>query len=250
MAVFYQIQYSLNLTITGSGNINPTPGIHQYLSGTVVNVSPIPISGWTFSYWTLNGVNKGSGSSYSVTMDTNKALTAVFTQIPYSLNIIVSGSGTANPSSGVHQYAPGTAVNVNAYPTSGWMLSYWSLNGNKVGNASSYVVSMTADCTLTAVFVPEPKQKILLNLDVNGLGSINPAVGQQTYDAGTTITLNAQPSTNLEFNCWLLNGKNVSQASNYSVTLTNECSIVAVFAPINSPPRAVIDTISPSSAIA
>jgi hypothetical protein len=247
-AVFTQIQYSLNITITGSGNTNPTPGVHPYLSGTTVNVNSNPNSGWALSYWTLNGVNVGSGSSYSVTMDANKTLTAVFTQIQYSLNIIVSGSGTTIPSTGVHPYLSGTTVNVNANPANGWMLSYWSLNGAKVGNASSYVVSMTADSTLTAVFVPQPPQRVLLNLNVNGSGSTNPDVGQYTYDAGTTIQLNAQPNANWGFNCWLLNGKNVSQVSDYSVTLNSDCALVAVFLQNNSLPNAVIESISPSSA--
>ena len=113
-AAFTQLQYRLNTSFSGSGNIYPASGTYQYPSYTVVNVSATPNSGWTLSSFMVNGVNVSSVSPYYLTMDSNKTLTAVFTLIPYSLNITVAGSGTTNPGVGIHQYTSGTNVSVNA----------------------------------------------------------------------------------------------------------------------------------------
>ena len=249
-AVFTQNLYSLNITVTGSGTTNPTPGVHQYLSGTIVSASATPTSGWTLSSWILNGVNVGSGSPYSVTMDANKTLTAVFTQAPYTLSTIVTGSGSISPSPGTYQYASGTVVDVNAIPATGWMLSYWSLNGVNVGDASSYAVSMNADCTLTAVFVQQPSSTVRLTINVSGSGNTNPAVGDHDYNMGSTVKVTAQPNINWSFNCWLLNNNNVSTTPEYPLTMNGDYSLVAVFQPQNFPPSAVIDSIGPNSSSA
>ncbi len=248
-AVFTQIPYTLNISVTGSGTTNPTPAVRQYLSGTVVGVSAIPSSGWTLSSWMLNGVNEGINSPYTVTMDADKTLTAVFTQQPaYTLSTVVSGSGNISPDPGGHQYAAGTAVSVSAAPASGWTFSYWLLNGVNVGSTSTYTVSMNADNTLTAVFKQQPPLTAQLTISVQGSGSTSPAVGNHTYDLGTSLQVTAQPNANWSFNCWLLNNNNISQALNYLVTMNGDQSLVAIFQQNNLRPSAVIDSIGPSSA--
>ena len=74
--------YTLNIQTTGSGTTNPTPGQHQYGYGTVVSVTAIPDPGWMLDHWELDSTNVGSTNPYSVTMNQNHTLLAVFKRIP------------------------------------------------------------------------------------------------------------------------------------------------------------------------
>jgi hypothetical protein len=249
-AVFVPTIYSLNISVTGLGNVVPSLGTHQYAADTVVNVTATPNSGWEFYSWSLNGVNAGSSNPYNVLMDSNITLTAVFTQKMFSLTTQVSGQGTTNPAPGVRQYISGTSISVTAIPADGWMLSQWILNGVNVGNASSYTVSINSDSTLTAFFVQQPKSSVRLTIVADGGGNTSPVVGDHYYDLGSVVSVSAQPSLNWTFNHWLLNNVNVSQESTYLVNLDKDCLLIAVFDPVNYRPNSFIDFIGPSSASA
>jgi uncharacterized repeat protein (TIGR02543 family) len=69
-----------NLTISldpiGGGIIAPSVGTHSYAAGTVVNITSTPASGYVFSGW--SGDLGGSTNPTSITMDSNKVVTATF----------------------------------------------------------------------------------------------------------------------------------------------------------------------------
>jgi len=48
----------------------------------VVEVDAIPDSGWILDHWELDGLDVGDANPYTVTMDDDHTLTAVFTEIP------------------------------------------------------------------------------------------------------------------------------------------------------------------------
>ena len=82
-ATFTQNVYTLTVTPVGSGSVtrsNPGP----YHLGDVVNLTPVPVAGWSFSSW--SGACTGFGAC-SVTMDANKTVTATFTQNVYTLTV-------------------------------------------------------------------------------------------------------------------------------------------------------------------
>jgi hypothetical protein len=89
-------------------------------------------------------------------MTDNFELTAVFTPVvplQVSLTVGVTGNGVTN-ATGVQVYPKFTNVTVSATPNSGYILSYWLLNGTNGGSANPYKVNMTNNFILTAVFVP------------------------------------------------------------------------------------------------
>ncbi len=75
-AIVYQV-YSNNLTVakTGEGTVSPAVGSHSYPIGTNVTLSATPADGWKFDGWT------GATTAESVTMNSDKTVTAVFSQI-------------------------------------------------------------------------------------------------------------------------------------------------------------------------
>jgi len=149
-------QYPLTISVVGSGTTVPPPDTYLFDAGTEVDVAASPDAGWTLDDWELDGVDVGADDLYTVIVDMDHALTAVFAEIPvvtYDLTIDVVGSGTTDPVPGVHTYGEDVDVDVDAIPDAGWMLDHWLLDAVDVGDADPYSVMMDADHTLTAVCV-------------------------------------------------------------------------------------------------
>jgi hypothetical protein len=76
------IDYDLTVGVSGSGDTSPSIGVHTYEEDTAVAVTASAESGWSFSHWLLDSVNVGSANPYTVTMDDDYSLTAMFVEIP------------------------------------------------------------------------------------------------------------------------------------------------------------------------
>jgi hypothetical protein len=74
--------YTLTITTTTGGTTTPTPGTHPYTEGTIVTVTAIADSGYTFDHWELDGANVGSDNPINVTMDSDHTLHAIFRTQP------------------------------------------------------------------------------------------------------------------------------------------------------------------------
>ena len=70
--------FTLTITATAGGTTNPASGAYQYVQGSVVSVQAAAGNGYHFDHWELDAVNVGSANPYSVTMNNNHALNALF----------------------------------------------------------------------------------------------------------------------------------------------------------------------------
>jgi hypothetical protein len=77
--------YILATSVTGSGSIAKNPDQASYTYGTIVTVTAIPVSGWEFTTW--SGDLNGSTNPNTITMNSNKSITATFVQITYTVNL-------------------------------------------------------------------------------------------------------------------------------------------------------------------
>ncbi|MFD2246516.1 Ig-like domain-containing protein [Pontibacter ruber] len=73
------VNYSLQIYTAGSGTVTKSPDQSTYLSGSTVTLTATPASGYTFSSW--SGDASGNTNPLSVTMTSNKSITATFTQL-------------------------------------------------------------------------------------------------------------------------------------------------------------------------
>lgn len=68
----------LSIDVIGSGSISPIVGVHSYAEGTEVVISASSSSGWLFDHWLLDSENDGNINPYTITMNDDYSLTAVF----------------------------------------------------------------------------------------------------------------------------------------------------------------------------
>ena len=70
--------YTLDVTVspTGKGTVTKSPNLAQYPAGTTVTLTTDANPGWDFDYW--SGAASGTNPTTTVTMNTNKSVTAHF----------------------------------------------------------------------------------------------------------------------------------------------------------------------------
>ncbi len=124
-ATFTAIQYTLTVNVSpGSGGVITKSNNGPYHLNDVVTRTEAPNPGYTFAGWSGDGA--GTGTTRTVTIMGNMAVTGSFTQNYYTLSLTSAGSGsgsvTINPSSGSYVY--GTTVTLTANPTSGSFTSW------------------------------------------------------------------------------------------------------------------------------
>ncbi|MEA2090146.1 MAG: PKD domain-containing protein, partial [Thermoproteota archaeon] len=80
--IFVLCNYTLTITATAGGTTSPVPRTYTYTAETSVEVTAIPDADYVFDHWELDGVDIGSANPYSVLMDSDHTLHAVFIYSP------------------------------------------------------------------------------------------------------------------------------------------------------------------------
>ncbi|WP_308992361.1 Ig-like domain-containing protein [Mariniflexile litorale] len=139
------ITYALTATTNGQGSVSPSSG--DFSAGSVITMTATADAGWMFSSW--SGDASGSSNPLTVTMNSDKTITANFTQLPsFMLTTSVIGQGNISPSSG--SYVQGSSVNLTATPASGYQFDNWS--GDASGSSNPLTITMDGNKAVTANF--------------------------------------------------------------------------------------------------
>jgi len=155
-AHFVATGFSLTTAISGQGGMNLSPGTFYYASGAAFTLTATPWPGWVFDHWE-GDVPAGedlNASSIDITMDRNRTLTAVMTQLPaHTLTITVLGPGITSPAAGVHEIEAGTTQYITALPNPGAALDHWEGDiGDADPTQTGISVVMDRDRSITVVF--------------------------------------------------------------------------------------------------
>ena len=129
-----------------------------------MTLTAVSEDGWVLVGW--EGDVSGTANPADVTMDSDKAVTAVFARL-WSLTREVVGEGKVDPWEGTYWYVDGTTVWTEATASAGWEFDHWE--GAATGPVNPVPVLMNGDQTLTAVFVEQPGPPG----DVDGDGIVN-----------------------------------------------------------------------------
>ena len=164
-------------------------------------------------------------------MNTNKAVTAVFTATTqYTLTVNTQGSGTVTPPSG-STYNPGVVVQLEATPQAGWAFDHWE--GDLTGNVNPTQITMNTNKVVTAVFTATGPVTYNLSVQIDGDGHVNPSASGP-FVPGTVVTLTAIANANSTFVNWT--GDVNSSLSVVQVTMDSDKSVTAHFRANSTPP--------------
>ncbi|MEF8874156.1 MAG: hypothetical protein V5A88_05740, partial [Candidatus Thermoplasmatota archaeon] len=154
-AVFEEegVYYTLTVNIDGEGEVDVTPDQEEYEEGTEVTLEATPAEGWGFVEWT--GTDQ-TGESITITMDEDKAITAVFEEViteEYELEIKIKGEGEVSLEPDQDRFENGTDVILTAESAEGWKFVEWT--GDHEGTGEELWITIDENMTITAHFEEE-----------------------------------------------------------------------------------------------
>ncbi|MDG6229770.1 MAG: PKD domain-containing protein, partial [Candidatus Thermoplasmatota archaeon] len=219
--------YTLNITVEGNGTIIKDPDCSTYIFDTPVKLKPLADHGWRFDDWkgpdTTNLIDLDDGN-YTITINTNKTLTAVFTlKGPYTLNLTTSGMGQGliqvSPS---EPYYYGTIVTIWANASIG---SYFTgFTGEITHNSSPQTVMIVDNMSVDAGF---DHQCYDLTITISGNGSVTKDPDQPCYIYDTMVLLTPTGDSGWSFHHW--DGDLTADSIPETIMMNENKQITAVF---------------------
>jgi hypothetical protein len=197
--------YTLTVQIQGSGTVSRNPTNSVYPEGAVVTITATPGAGWYFAGWLDDA--SGVMNPLSVTMNSNKVITAYFYAIPnFTLSIETSGQGTVSLDPPGGTYLRNTDVLVTAIPATGWVFVQWRDGAS--GSVNPLSVNVYANKSITAVFAELP--------------AIDSQPQNVNADIGDTVSfsVHAIGTPPLAYQ-WFANGSPLAGATAAALTVTN-----------------------------
>jgi len=176
----------------GSGSVTLDPLGPWYDEGTIVTLDPEASGGNSFASW--SGDLSGSNDPETITMDSDKSVTAHFTEITYNLTVS-SGTGSGT-------YPEGTVVDIGADPPpAGYRFIFWSGDTENITDVDEpyTTITMLDNADITATYIIG-KYNLSANC-INGTLTIEP-YKPDGYDYGDSVELTVHPSANHTFTDW------------------------------------------------
>jgi uncharacterized repeat protein (TIGR02543 family) len=186
-----------------NGSITKVPNAISFDSGTIVQLTALPASGYTFTVW--NGDITGTVNPANMTMNSNKTITANFELNTYLLTVNTTAGGTIGaPASSPVSVSHGVSTAIAAVPQSGYTFINWTRSGIAAtisdSTAANTSVVLTGNSTVTANF-SATGYSITYTLN----GGINNPNNPLSYTTATaTITLADPVRPGYTFNGWFL----------------------------------------------
>jgi len=150
---FTPIFYNLNVNIIGNGTVLINPPVGPYAPYTNITLTANPSSGWYFAGWSGN-VPSGheNDNPLTITMDSNKTLTANFATNTYIIKATSGPNGSINPSGDII-VTHGNDQTFNFYPDTGYRIADVLVDGISVGKPNSYTFfNVTTNHTIHVEF--------------------------------------------------------------------------------------------------
>jgi uncharacterized repeat protein (TIGR02543 family) len=177
--------YTITATAV-NGIIARNPNQVSYNQGATVQLTATPDLGYSFTGW--SGDVTGNVNPVTITMNSNKNITANFTLIPpstYTLDVTAI-NGSVNKVPNNPTYNSGATVQLTATPNIGYTFTSWS--GHATGSINPVTVLMNQNKTVTANFTALPSGPAGINL--RSAGDFAILAGSGISNTGVTTMIN------------------------------------------------------------
>jgi len=225
---------STNVNPSEAGLVNPPSG--EYDEGTEVELMATPNEHWIFNGW--QGDHSGSENPATITMNSDKNITALFIEREYPLTIEIIGEGTVSEEviqAKTEDYPFGTVVQLTANPTEGWGFVGWE--GDLDGNENPKTITIDEDKSVTAVF---EIQSFSITVQVEGKGNVTLNPEKDEYTHGEEIVATAEAEEGWIFSHW--EGDITGDENPINITVDGYKNITAVFEENRTELKGIIST--------
>jgi DUF917 family protein len=215
-------------------------GAGSFATNSLVTVTAMANSGYTFTNWTENGTWQTNSPSYTFTLSTKRHLVANFTtnpQLTYTVTASAKVNGSISPN-GPQTVVKGGSVAFTAVPASGYVVNQWMVNSSPAqSDGASYTLNnVTASASVQVTFKPAPLTNYTVTASAGANGSIRPD-GPQTVVKGGSVAFAANPASGYVVNQWMVNSS-PTQSGGASYTLNNVAASASVQVTFKAAPPA------------
>jgi hypothetical protein len=257
----FAVTKRLQVSVTGSGNVSGGAGVGAINCGnggntcrgdeqqdSTVTLTASAAFGSTFLGW--DGACTGLSTSCTITMNTDKTVSAIFRSTTFKLSVAISGNGTVTgsgitcgPTASVcsADVTANSTVTLSAAAGSGASFSGWSGACSGAQTTCTFLMndSKSVSATFSAGTAPPPTQPPTsagLSVSVSGRGSVTGGgiscgngalVCSVNESINSTITLVATPASGAKFQGW--GGACSGTQTTCSVSMNTAKSVTATF---------------------
>lgn len=120
----------------------------------------------------------------------------------------------------------GSTASLTAAPNQGYQFAYWEVEGVEGSREEEWNATALSDMNVVAHFILNT-YNVTIDPEIEG-GAIEGA-GTGIYSYGQELELNAVADTDYEFSCWIVNGKEIANGPELTVTISDQTEISAMF---------------------
>ena len=148
--------YTLTKTASpAEGGTVSDNGEGSFVEGTMATAEAVPAEGYLFDRW--KGDASGTENPLEIFMDGNKAITAIFTEIPPNEYVLTTSINPARAGSvatnGSGTFEEGTTAIAEGVPAVGYLFDHWE--GDSDSSDGTINLFMDENKSVTAVFVKD-----------------------------------------------------------------------------------------------
>ena len=156
-AVFDAVR--LTIDASAGGSTNPGLGTYAIATGKNVTIKAFSDPGFKFVCWRVDGVDDGSNTTLTITMNMNHTVYAYFAKA-LTLSIITTEGGTTSPEPGTYACLRSDKLSITAIPSPGYAFEEW-IYDEYYPDGSNYpdtftdnplTLTMYENCTLQPIF--------------------------------------------------------------------------------------------------
>jgi len=146
------VEFTLEVKITPNEGGSVSPKLGVFIEGEEVTLNAIPSSEYFFKLW--SGSASGTNNPITVTMNSDKNITAIFEKKKYDLTVEVEGGGVVTQevisSKPTDIYPSSAKVQLTAVSNGGWEFVRWEKD--YTGTENPIQISLVSNMTVKAVF--------------------------------------------------------------------------------------------------
>ena len=181
------------------------------------------------SYYVLNPSSQVGLYGYYFTTGGSNEVTA-------TLKVSPEDAGTVTPSATT--ILSGTSFEASATANAGYRFEGWYIDGSQVSTDNPHTFTLNANTEITAQFAAQPANIVTgfvkPGCEAMGHVSVSPVGttvdGGMKFNYGTAVTLTAVTHLGHQFSHWEDGtGQKLSEDAEYSFTVTEDCTVYAVF---------------------
>lgn len=205
-ALFSELQYQLNITIIGEGEV-----IQEVIAAEITGSQELqepesdssaePPRNIQERDQDLRQIEREGGNELrSQSGDLSTAQDRVNPARPGTVQPTSTGNIVTQDFRGITVNQAVASYRLTAEPAEGWTFDRWE--GDLTGNENPVDIVVDEDKDITAVFVEEQIEEFELTVTASGQGSFTLDPALATYPDGTDVTLTATPETGWRFGQW------------------------------------------------